>query len=193
MNPNQIDEFEDEKQKLEKQRREDQMLLMEDRPEPRPAETTKERMDEKAISQQHPAPLGPGRPQPPSTKSEQGSVIVAKHLAPQLGTDPEYLGQGRWDERKVAVLNDLTVSALSHFSFRNVYDGVRYWGHICEWELTGSQGIGGLGRRHMLQAIAASSGVQSIEKAEKPNAIARNLWARGWKDKAEKEGKMVEE
>ena len=120
-------------------------------------------------------------------------MIVAKELAGQLGTAPELKAMKRIDERKMAVLDDGTLAALSHFSYRYVYDRVRYWGHITEWWLTGSQGIGGLGRRHILQAMANITGVQSVEKAKQPNIIARSLWDRNWKKEAETEGKVVEE
>lgn len=163
---------------------------------PRPAETTKEGSDQKVKELSGQAPrMAPAstRPQPESKKTEEGSVIVAKHLAPQLATDPDLLGQGRWDERKLAILDDGTLAAMSHFSYRYVYDGVRYWGHICEWWLTGSQGIGGRGRTDILRAIGASSGVQSIEKTKAPNVIARNLWQRDWKDKATAKGEVPEE
>jgi len=138
-------------------------------------------------------PMPSTRPQPHSKVKEEGNVVVAKALAEQLGTSPELKAQMQIDERKMAVLNPGTLSALSHFSFRHVYDGIRYWGHITEWELIGSQGIGGLARRHILQALANTSGVQSVEKAAKPNAVARNLWDRDWKKNAEQEGKVVDE
>jgi len=138
-------------------------------------------------------PMPSKRPEPPSKVKEEGNVIVAKALAEQLGTSPELKAQMQIDERKMAVLNPGTLSALSHFSFRHVYDGIRYWGHITEWELIGSQGIGGLARRHILQALANTSGIQSVEKAKAPNAVARNLWDRDWKQKAEQEGKVVDE
>ena len=163
---------------------------------PRPAETTKEKMDANAKEQSGQMPqVAPAstRPQPDSKKTEEGSVIVAKHLAPQLATDPDLLGQGRWDERKVAVLDEGTLAAMSHFSHRYVYDGVRYWGHIVEWWLTGSQGIGGRGRTDILRAIGASAGVQSVERTKAPNVIARNLWARDWQKKATAEGKVPED
>lgn len=163
---------------------------------PVPAETLPKDSDEKASVQKEEGssfPMPNIRPQPPSSTKEEGSVIVAKALAEQLGTSPEIKAQMRIDERKMAVLTDGTLAALSHFSYRNVYDGVRYWGHITEWWLTGSQGIGGLGRRHILQAMANTSGIQVMDKAEKPNPIARNIWDRNWKEKAAAEGKQVDE
>ena len=163
---------------------------------PQPAQTMPEDAKEQAeVTKEKGSmfPMRSTRPQPPSKVKEEGSVIVAKELAGQLGTSPELKAQMRIDERKMAVLDDGTLAALSHFSYRYVYDYVRYWGHITEWWLTGSQGIGGLGRRHILQAMANISGVQSVEKAKQPNVIARSLWDRNWKKNAEAEGKVVEE
>jgi len=163
---------------------------------PHPAETTPHAADSEAKVQAAEGasiPIANVRPKPSPAVKEEGSVIVARELAGQLGTSPEMRAQMRIDELKFSVLNNAATSvALSHFSYRYVYDGVRYWGHTVEWWLRGSQGVGGLARRHALQAIANSSGIQSIEKAEKPNPIARNLWDRNWKDKAAREGKVVE-
>jgi len=186
--------------------------------EARPAETPKEQVDQKAhqlkilgpgkvgrtgplavsrstVNRSVPNSMAPAsnRPSPPNTKAEQGSVIVAKHLAPQLLSSPEFLAEGRWDERKLAVLKEGDLAAMSHFSYRYVYDGIRYWGHITEWWLTGSQGVGGLGRQHALKAIGASTGAQSIEKARKPGVLARNLWNKNWKEKALIQGQEPEE
>ncbi len=205
-NPSEIAKAEEEYRKLlekvakgEKQQSEEEFV-----PEPTPAEpehprameTTKENAMSNAQVQREEGAVFPQpniRPQPPQASKEEGSVIVAKALAEQLGTSPELKAEQRIDERKMAVLSDKTLAALSHFSYRFVYDKVRYWGHITEWWLTGSQGIGGLGRRHILQALANTSGVQAIEKAEKPNVIARNVWDRSWKRKATEEGKQVED
>lgn len=162
---------------------------------PRPAESTIKQADEHAITQRATGPMGmPGstRPAPPETKHEEGSVIVAKHLAPQLATDPSILANGYWDERKMMVIKDGILPPITHFSARFTYDGVRYWGHLVEWILIGSQGVDGRGRRDILAAIGASTGAQSIEKAQAPNVIARNLWSRNWKEKAASEGKVVD-
>lgn len=162
---------------------------------PHPVVSTPKEQDQKSNIQKMEGAYVPQsfRPHPQKPVKEDGSVIVAKGLAEQLGTAPEIKAQMRIDERKLAVLTPATLSALSHFAFRHVYDGIRYWGHTVEWELVGSQGVGGLGRRHILTAIANSSGTQAIEKAQKPNALARNIWDRDWKKKAEKEGKLVDE
>jgi len=161
-----------------------------------PTETTPHQADENAAVQKKEGssfPMPANRPLPPSKMKKEGNVVVAEKLCEQLGTAPELKAQMRIDERKMAVLQDGTLASLSHFSYRFVYDKVRYWGHITEWWLTGSQGLGGLGRRHILQALANTSGIQSVDKAKQPNAIARNVWDRDWKNKAEQEGKVVDE
>ena len=204
-NPDEIDQAtldnrkEIDKRNRELKREEDRISpepVMAEHEAPRAAETKKKAAKESSEVQRDQGaqiPQSSTRPQPPTGAKEEGSVIVAKALAEQLGTSPELKSEMRIDERKMGVLSDTTLAALSHFSYRFVYDGVRYWGHITEWWLTGSQGIGGLGRRHVLQALANTSGVQVLDKAEKPNAVARNLWDRSWKQKAEKEGKVVED
>lgn len=188
------------KAKNRKQKKDDDLQapqpMMAEPEAPKAAETKKDDAKENAGIQREAGaqfPMPNIRPQPPGTSKEEGSVIVAKALSEQLGTSPEIKAEMRIDERKMAVLTDTTLAALSHFSYRFVYDGVRYWGHITEWWLTGSQGIGGLGRRHILQALANTSGIQVMDKAEKPNAVARNIWDRNWKKKAEDEGKVVED
>jgi hypothetical protein len=163
---------------------------------PQPAEALPLVADQegKAVaSQGAQIPIGSIRPKPSPAAKEEGSVIVAKALAEQLGTAPHIKSEMRIDERKMGVLKEAEVIALSHFSYRYAYDGIRYWGHLVEWQLTGSQGVGGLGRRHILQALANTSGIQTVEKAEKPNVVARNLWNRTWKERATQQGKVPEE
>lgn len=163
---------------------------------PTAAEISPQAADQEAAVQKSAGsmiPMPSQRPQPQKTEKKEGNVVVAEKLAEQLGTSPELKSQMRIDERKMAVLEDGTLAALSHFSYRFVYDKVRYWGHITEWWLTGSQGRGGLARKHILQALANTSGIQSVDKARKPNVIARSLWDRNWKEKAEASGQVVEE
>lgn len=156
-----------------------------------PQEADKEAAVQKKTGATFPMPSL--RPQPPQKIKKEGNVVVAEALAEQLGTAPELKAQMRIDERKMGVFTTTEVPALAHFSYRYVYDEIRYWGHIVEWQLTGSQGVGGLARKHILQALANTSGVQSVEKAKKPNVIARQLWDRNWRQNAEQEGKIVED
>lgn len=133
------------------------------------------------------------RPSPQKPIAETGSVIVAKALAAQLGTALGMIVEGLIDERKLAVLDELEITALNHFQYRHEIDGIRYWGYVVEGERVGSQGKEGIGRRHILTALANTSGTQAIETAKQPNVMARNIWDRGWKEKAAIRGEVVRE
>jgi len=133
------------------------------------------------------------RPSHEKTAQETGSVIVAKALAAQLASSLNFIIAGLIDERKLAVLDELEITALNHFEYRNVVDKIRYWGYVVEGERVGSQGKDGIGRRHILTALANTSGIQAIEKAQPPNVVARNIWSRNWKEKASAAGKVVDE
>jgi len=131
------------------------------------------------------------RPSPLKGAQETGSVIVAKALASQLGSDPRHLAQQLIDERKTAVLNEYVATALGYFSYRGSVDKQRFWNHLVGWELVSSQAIDGRGRRDILTALANISGLQTTDIASKPNVLARNIWKRDWKGKAEASGKTV--
>jgi hypothetical protein len=120
---------------------------------------------------------------------DTGVSIIAKALAPQLGSAQGHLSEGQIDERKFAMLNEMTQPSLGYFKFRARVDKVRFWGHLVEWELVSSQALNGLGKRQVLQAIQAAAGTKSLEVAEKPNILARNLTQRDWKSKAIEQGK----
>lgn len=135
-----------------------------------------------------PSAQGPRGQAPPQ---EDGGAIVAKTLGPQLGSDPGYGAAMKIDERKLAVLNEYTGSALGYFAFRAENDNVRFWQHTVGWELASSQAMGGLARTHILKAIMASSGATMTDVANRPNLLARNVWNRSWKEDAARKGQTV--
>ena len=124
-----------------------------------------------------------------------GVVTVAKALAPQMGSDQSHLVEQEIDQRKFAVLNELTQAALGHFSYRAEVDKVRYFQKMIDWDLNSSPSIGGLGRRQVIQTVAAAAGVGkgALDVAERPGWVGRHFTERSWKEKAMKEGKLVSE
>lgn len=126
--------------------------------------------------------------QPPSA-----GTVVAQQLVPQMGSDNVHLIRQIIDQRKFAVLSESTQAALGYFQYRATVDKIRFWDHVCEWELNTTPSIGGLGRRQVIQTIQAASGGRPVDVAEKPNILARNISNRNWKEKAAKKGEMVVE
>ena len=133
------------------------------------------------------------RPRREEKKVEDGVTTVAKALAPQMGSDPKHLSIQEIDQRKFAVFNELSQAAMVHFYYRANVDKVRYYAYILGWELNTTPSISGLGRRQVIQTIAAAAGVGKgvLDVAEKPNILARNITNRNWKEKALADGKAV--
>jgi len=128
-------------------------------------------------------------------KEESGITTVARALAPQMGSDPRFLGKQLIDRRVFAVFNELEQAALGHFYYRAEVDGVRYFDYMLKWEMATTPSIGGLARRQVIQTIAAAAGVGKgvMDVAERPNILQRNITQRNWREKATREGKVVTE
>lgn len=124
---------------------------------------------------------------------EDGTAVIGKVLVPQMGSDQKTIEAGLIDQRKFAVITEGEQVALAHFSYRAEYDDNRYFGHLVGWILNSSPSLGGLGRRQTISLTAAASGSGRPDTAKKPNVLARNIWNRNWKQKAEAEGKEAEE
>lgn len=125
------------------------------------------------------------------TRTELMHQII--NLVMQMGSDSKYLGKGGIDQRKFSVINELEQVSLGHFSYRGEVDGIRYFSNLVDWILNTSPSIGGLRARQTIQLTAAATGSQSPELIQKPGILARTLWKRDWKEKAEREGKQVVE
>ena len=122
--------------------------------------------------------------------------IVAEQLSVELGSDFATKAKAVVDRRLMAVLDPPVQAALGYFDFRAKHHGVKFWGHVVEWELVSSPAIKGRARREVIQALAASKGAigsQIFDVAKKPGWFARHFTNRDWKEKAEREGKIVEE
>ena len=76
---------------------------------------------------------------------------------------------------------------MGHFQYRAEVDKVRYYDKMIDWELNSSPSVGGLGRRQLIQMVnaAAGGGKSSLDVAERPNFLSRNLTNRNWKEKYE--------
>lgn len=141
-------------------------------------------------------------------KKEDSQSVVAKTLAPQIGSSNKVLVQQDIDQRKFAVLNEKQRAVLAYFEFRggakhmfredgeqSQRRGNRFWNHVVDWELNATPSTNGLRARQVIQALAAErgEGKEAFDVAHKPGLISRNITDRDWKEKAMKEGKAVPE
>ena len=136
--------------------------------------------------------MQPGQRGPTEKMQKSGSAVLAEKLGPQLGTAPEYLAHMQIDERKLAILNDLTSTSLVYLRFRAWVDHVRFWQWFVDGELVSSQAVGGVARRHILKALEAGQGAQ-VKEVQRPGLLARNVWSRDWQKKAEMRGQLIPE
>jgi len=128
-------------------------------------------------------------------ETKDGVATAVEALGPQMGSDLSHLKAQKIDQRKFAVLNEPCQAAMGHFYYRAMVDEVRYYDWMLAWELNTTPSIGGLGRRQVIQTVAAAAGAGKgvFEVADRPNILARNITRRDWREKATREGKLVNE
>lgn len=129
---------------------------------------------------------------PVMQQTPTGDSVVASTVIPQLASDQRVLQKGGSDWRKLGVINEQEQVAFGHFWYRYKVGKVRYWGFQVKWNMISSISVGGLGRRQLISAQAATMGQPAEEVAERPGWVGRNLTNRSWKDKAQAEGKVVQ-
>lgn len=114
------------------------------------------------------------------TPEDSGKMVT------QLGSDPNHLAEGVFDERKVSVVPARLVLPLTYLDISGRYN----YGHklLHESLLAHYVGVGGRGRRDMIQGESVMKGAQPNTEAEieRPGLIARHVWARDkeaeWKE-----------
>lgn len=127
---------------------------------------------------------------------EDGQAIISKKLAIQLGTAPKIIAIHDFDDYKLGNFTSIASAlAIVHFERRGKHDGVRYYDFMSEKMKSVFIGFNGRGRNDILKLAAYTNpgGSSVMETAQKPNVIARNLFNRNWKQKAQSQGQQVEE
>ena len=126
---------------------------------------------------------------PPSAPVDRGPEVVATTLAPQLGSDTEYLSRGGFDMRKLSIINERDVPLLIYAKIRGKKSAS--WKSIYEEFLALQVSIGGRGRRDIIRMEGVSKGGLPDTYAEdnKPGWLSRNITDRDWK-KRDEDNKM---
>jgi len=106
-------------------------------------------------------------------------------LAPQLGTDPVDISEGRVDMRRLAIIDRRKVSAVMYAAIRARTSPT--WKAVLDWYLNTTPAIGGRGRRDIIRMEQVSRGgsvdlKDEIDSAKPDSWLERNLTRRNWKE-----------
>ena len=117
-----------------------------------------------------------------NVEAEDSSKIVADKLAEQLGSNPNLLGMGIYDMRRLSVLNDDVRMALIYCYERGKQNPA--FRSFFEQYLNLAVSTGGRGRRDIIRMELASRGGGTNVDAEiadrKPGWFGRNITRRNW-------------
>lgn len=124
---------------------------------------------------------------------EHPGIIAEEVLVPQLGTFPDIMAETfRYDDRILTKLNPMEALWMSIVELVPDYGGGLIWKRFAHEYRMLKRSQGGWNTSNILKALGNLRGTPGpSEIARKPNALARNLWNRDWKEKAIEQGKDV--
>lgn len=140
------------------------------------------------------APTIPQRPIPPDSGMssfdapvDRGPEVVATTLAPQLGSNVQYLGKGDFDMRKLSVIEQKDIPLLIYAKIRGKKSDT--WKIIYDELLNLPVSVGGRGRKDIIRMEGVSKGglPDYPVDLEKPGWLQRNLTDREWKKRAKED------
>ena len=106
---------------------------------------------------------------------DRASEVVASTLAEQLATEPYIMATGRFDMRKLSIIDERDIPFLLYAKIRG--RKTRVWKEIYEDFLALKISIGGRGRRDIIrmQGVARGGLPYEFPEEEKPGFFARLL------------------
>lgn len=143
------------------------------------------------------APAIPQRPPPPEPSDsgmspfnapvDRGPEVVATTLAPQLGSNAQYLGKGDFDMRKLSVIEEQDIPFLIYAAIRGKKNLT--WQLIYDQYLNLQVSVAGRGRKDIIRMEGVSKGglPDYPPDNEKPGWLSRNLTDREWKKRAKED------
>jgi len=126
-------------------------------------------------------------------KKDKDTKPIEYVIGEQLASDWVKLIKGQSDPRRLSIVNEPEVLALSYFSQIPDNEGGEYVRDFISDFLNLKMSLGGWRSNQLIRLVQGSKGVVAGEIVKKPGIIARNITNRDWKDKAEREGARVVE
>lgn len=116
-----------------------------------------------------------------------GSGLVGSPLAAQLGSNPRDIARGKWDMRRLTVIDKEQLNAIMYATIRARKSPV--WATILDVLKNWGPSIGGRGRRDIIRMEAVSKGGPASVESEiiRPGWAGRNVYDRGWEKRAKEE------
>jgi len=103
---------------------------------------------------------------------ELAVVVVGQHLAPQLGSDAEFLAQGHIDMRKLSIIGRADLPLLLYAYLRG--RKVRTWEELHDYLLNILVSVGGRGREDIIRMEGVSrAGLPPQIVEEKEGMLSR--------------------
>ena len=124
-------------------------------------------------------------------KTEKEQKPIEFVIGEQLASDAVKLIKGRSDPRRLSMISEAEVLALSYFSQIPHNEGGEYCESFIEDYLTLKMSVGGWRSNQLIRLVQGSKGVAAGELVKKPGVVGRLITNRDWKEKAEREGATV--
>ncbi len=127
------------------------------------------------------------------SKSEKEEKPIEFVIGEQMASDFVELVKGRSDARRLSIVNEAEVLALSYFSQIPDNEGGEYVRDFIADFLNLKMSLGGWRSNQLIRLVQGSKGVTSDEIVKKPGIIGRYVTDRDWKEKAERSGARIVE
>ena len=112
----------------------------------------------------------------PVMMAEAGVDVVGQHLAPQLGSDAEYLAKGKIDMRKLSIIQPDDIPLLLYAYIKGYRKGSKTWQELHDYLLNIFVSVGGRGRKDIIRMEGVSKGGLPPEpEPEQPGWFSRNI------------------
>lgn len=118
---------------------------------------------------------------------DPGAAVVASELAAQLGTDKLDLALGRFDMRRLTVIERKHLKLVLYATIKERKS--RVWGALIDVLKNWGVSVDGRGRRDIIRMEAVSrGGLASVEsEITRPGWAARNVYDRAWAERQRRE------
>jgi len=126
-----------------------------------------------------------------SKKEDKEEKPIEYVVGEQLASDFVELVKGRSDARRLSMVNEAEVLALSYFSQVPDNEGGEYVREFIADFLNLKMSLAGWRSNQLIRLVQGSKGVTAGEIVKRPGIIGRNLTNRDWKNKAEREGATI--